>query len=340
MLLQRLCETHGVSGNEQEVRKILLKEIEACADEITIDIMGNLIVRKRSANDSAPKVMVCAHMDEVGLIISEITDKGYLKFKTVGGIDARVLVGKKVVVGKSRVNGVIALKAVHLQTEDERKVAVKAKDLYMDIGTKSRQEAEELVSLGDYAAFDTEFSEFGEGLFKAKALDDRCGCAILAKLFQGNYDCDLYACFTVQEEVGCRGAKIAANRISPDIALIIEATSCSDIAGVDPHLQVTTLGGGAAVSIMDAASYSDKKLIKTLFRLAEQRAIPVQYKRTTLGGNDAGAVQTSGIGVRTAVVSVPCRYLHSPVSVISRTDYKAVYDLAHAFLENVKECVT
>ena len=196
MLLKTLCETHGVSGDEGHVRDILLEAVRPYADRITVDVMGNLIVYKKGA--SADKtVMLCAHMDEVGLIVSAVTDNGYLKFKTVGGIDARVLVGKRVVVGPNNVAGIISLKAIHLQTKDERTAAVKEKQLYIDIGAKDKADAERAVSLGDYAAFDTAFGEFGDGCWKAKAFDDRCGCAVLARLIQERCAYDTYFCFTV-----------------------------------------------------------------------------------------------------------------------------------------------
>lgn len=336
MLLKELSEARGVSGNEEAVRRLILTKIEPLADEIMVDVMGNVIAHKRGIN-GGKKIMICAHMDEVGLIVSAVTDKGYLKFKTVGGVDARVLVGKKVRVGESNVTGVIALKAIHLQSKDERKNAPKAKELYIDIGVESKEAAEKLVTLGDYVSFDTEFAEFGDGCLKGKALDDRCGCAILLELMGHTYRNDIYFCFTVQEEVGCRGAKIAANRIMPDIGLVVEATTCSDIAGVAPHLEVTTLGGGAAISVLDRGSYSDVKLVKGLYQAAQTHDIPVQYKRTTMGGNDARSIQTAGLGVRVAAISVPCRYLHSPVSVVSKNDYLAVRNLAKLFLENAEE---
>ena len=336
MLLKELSEACGVSGNEDALRDLVLTKIEPLADDITVDVMGNVIACKHGTR-GGKKIMICAHMDEVGLIVSSISEKGYLKFKTVGGVDARVLVGKKVRVGKANVGGVIALKAIHLQSKDERKHAPKAKELYIDIGVSSKEEAEKLVTLGDYVSFDTAFAEFGDGCLKGKALDDRCGCAILLELMEHTYRNDVYFCFTVQEEVGCRGAKIAANRIAPDIGLIVEATTCSDIAGVAPHLEVTTLGGGAAISVFDRGSYADGKLVKALYNAAQENGISAQYKRTTMGGNDARSVQTAGLGARVAAISVPCRYLHSPVSVISRSDYDAVRDLAKLFLENAEE---
>lgn len=338
MLLKTLCETHGVSGDEGRVRDILLEAVRPYADRITVDVMGNLIVYKKGA--SADKtVMLCAHMDEVGLIVSAVTDNGYLKFKTVGGIDARVLVGKRVVVGPENVAGIISLKAIHLQTKDERTAAVKEKQLYIDIGAKDKADAERAVSLGDYAAFDTSFGDFGDGCWKAKAFDDRCGCAVLVQLVQEPCAYDTYFCFTVQEEVGCRGAQIAANRVGADIALVLESTTCSDVSGAPKHLEVTTLGGGAAFSTLDRGSYSDPALTKKLYTLAQAAGILVQYKRTTMGGNDARAVQTAVGGCKTCAVSVPCRYLHSPVSVVAKADVAAVEQTAKLFLTRIKELI-
>lgn len=338
MLLKTLCETHGISGDEGRVRDILLDAVRPYADQVTVDVMGNLIVYKKG--ESADKtVMLCAHMDEVGLIVSAITESGYLKFQTVGGIDARVLVGKRVVVGQSNITGIISLKAIHLQTKDERTAAVKEKQLYIDIGAKDKADAERVVSLGDYAAFDTAFGEFGDGCWKAKAFDDRCGCAVLARLIQERCAYDTYFCFTVQEEVGCRGAQIAANRVRPDMALVLEATTCSDVSGAPKHLEVTTLGGGAAFSTLDRGSYSDVELTKKLYAMAQAEGVMVQYKRTTMGGNDARAIQTAVGGCKTCAVSVPCRYLHSPVSVVSAADFEAVYQSAKLFLTRAKELI-
>lgn len=338
MFLKTLCEINGVSGDEGRVRDVLTDYIKPYADKITVDIMGNLIAFKKGAN-SGKKVLMCAHMDEVGLITSAVTESGYLKFKTVGGIDARVLVGKRVAVGQRQTAGVIALKAVHLQTKDERSAAVNEKQLYIDIGAKDKEEALCAVKLGDYVAFDTRFEDFGSGCWKAKAFDDRCGCAVLARAIQERCEYDTYFCFTVQEEVGCRGARTTANRIGADIALVLEATTCSDVSGVPHHLEVTTLGGGAAFSTLDNGSYSDPFLTKKLYKMAQEAGIRVQYKRTTMGANDARAVQTAAGGCKTCAVSVPCRYLHSPVSVVAKADFEAQQQIAMLFLERVKELI-
>ena len=338
MLLKKLCETHSVSGDEGRVREIILNSIKPYADEITIDIMGNMIALKKGTTQGK-KVILCAHMDEVGLIISGVTETGFLKFKSVGGIDARVLVGKRVCVGKNNIPGVISLKAVHLQTKAERENAITEKSLYIDIGAKDKADALNVTELGDYVAFDTEFAEFGDGFYKAKALDDRCGCAILTELIKSECVYDTYFCFTVQEEGGCRGAAICANRIGADAALVIEATTCGDVSGAPEHLAVTTPHGGAAFSILDRGSYSDIELTKKLYALSLENNIKVQYKRTTMGGNDARSIQGALGGAKTCAVSVPCRYLHSPVSTISKADYQAVKEVAKLFITKTKELI-
>lgn len=334
MVLKKLCQMGGVSGDEECVAEFIVNEIKPYADKITIDVMGNVIAFVKGES-SDKKVMVAAHMDEVGFIISAVTDDGYLKFKTVGGIDERVLPGKRVKIGECC--GVIGIKAIHLQSKQERESVATEDKFVIDIGAKSRKEAEEKVNIGDYAWFDSKYCEMGEGKIMAKAIDDRAGCAIMIELVKQRYYYDTYFCFTVQEEVGTRGAQITANRILPDAAIVLEATTCSDVSGVPSHMEVTTNGGGAALSILDRGSYSDADLTKKLYELAEKKNIAVQYKRTTAGGNDARVIQVAGSGVKTAAVSVPCRYLHSPVGLISKSDYEAVKKLTLAFLLNAKE---
>lgn len=335
MLLEKLCNEYGVSGNEDRVRKLILDEIRHFADEVRIDTMGNVLALKRGKN-SKKKVMLCAHMDEVGFIISGIDEKGYLKFKTVGSIDTRVIISKKVVVGEN-VSGVIGLKAVHLQSASERENVPDVSALSIDIGAKSREEAEKRVKIGDYVAFDTKYCDFGTDKIKAKAIDDRVGCYVLIESLKRNreYEYDTYFCFTVQEEVGLRGATVAAYTVNPDIALVIESTTCSDVYKSSEHAFVTTCGGGAAISFMDRASITDRKYLEYLFKLCEDNNIAVQYKRTTMGGNDAGAVHKSRAGVKTASVSVPCRYLHSPAGVASKSDIEAVKDFVNLYLDKI-----
>ncbi len=334
MLLKELCSLDGVSGNERSVREFILEKIRPLADKITIDTMGNIIALKKGQK-SDKRVMLSAHMDEVGLIISGVTDKGFLEFKTVGGIDARVLISKRVRIGA--VKGIIGMKAIHLQKKTERENVPEIKDIFIDIGAKNREEALECVNIGDYAAFDTEYSEFGTDKIKAKALDDRIGCAVLIELMKYECEYDCYFCFLVQEEVGLRGAQIAANCVKPDIALVLEGTTCSDVHDSEEHEYATELGAGVAVTFADRTTIVDKTYYKWLYEQACANRIPVQYKRTTMGGNDAGAIHKSCGGVRTAALSVPCRYIHSPVSVASKSDIDAMLELACIFTERVGE---
>lgn len=338
MLLKQLCELNGISGNENSVRAYILDKIKTIADEITVDSIGNIIA-KRCGEKKEPRVMVTAHMDEVGFIISGITEKGFLEFKTVGGIDTRVIISKRVRVGAEKIPGVIGMKAIHLQSPDERTSVPKVSALYIDIGAASREEAEKKVNLGDYAAFDTEFCEMTKGIYKAKAIDDRAGCAILLDLIKDKPKSDTYFCFTTQEEVGLRGAKIAAARINPDIAIVIEATTCSDVGSVEEKDYVTTLGKGAAISFADMRTIVDKKFLEGLLSVAKRENIPVQYKAAVAGGNDAGAIHLAAGGIKTASVSVPCRYLHSPAGIAAASDIDAVRRLAEAFLANIDEFI-
>lgn len=337
MLIEKLTNLNGVSGSEGAVRDFIKKEIEKYADEITVDTIGNLIALKKG--DSSKKVMLSAHIDEVGFIVSGINDKGYIKFQTVGGIDTRVIISKKVVIGENKVKGIIGMKAIHLQKRSERETVPEVKNLFIDIGAKDKKTAEKKVKLGDCIAFDTSFEMLSEDTIKAKAIDDRAGCAVLIELIKKPVKYDTYFCFTTQEEVGLRGARVAAHRIMPDIALVLEATTCSDVYGVEEHDYVTNLAGGVVVTFMDRTTIVDKKLHKWLFETAKTAGIPVQYKRKTAGGNDAGRIHLAGGGVKTASLSVPCRYLHSPCGIASLSDIKAMQNLAELFLERIDEVI-
>jgi len=332
MYLKELTEIAGPSGNEEQVCNFIFDKVKVFCDEIVKDSIGNLICLKRGSGKNNKKVMVCAHMDEVGFIISRITSDGFLKFKSVGGIDPRVLVSKKVKVGEMGLSGVIGAKAIHLQKREERNKVIKETDLYIDVGAKDKEEAEKYVSVGDYVVFDSDYIEFGDGLIKAKALDDRVGCDILITLAKEKFDFDLYLVFTVQEEVGLRGARVSAERIKPDYAIVLEGTTCSDVYDTEEKDYSTILGKGAALSIIDRSTYYNKELTNAIFETAKKNMIPVQFKKTATGGNDAGAIHLSGTGVKTAAISVPARYIHSPSSVIDKSDYEAVKTLIHTFL--------
>ena len=336
MLLKRLCDAFGVSGSEGEIRDIIIPEIKDYCDDLTVDTMGNIIAFKKGES-SDKKVMLSAHMDEVGFIVSGITDKGYLEFKKVGGIDTRVMISKNVIVGKNKIPGVIGMKAIHLQSKGEREEVPKVKSLFIDIGAKDKEDALKYVELGDYVSFATKYADFGDGKIKAKAIDDRVGCYILTKLIKEPVKYDTYFCFTVQEETGLRGAKIAAYRIKPDVALVLEATTCADVHAVPEEREVTNLGKGVAISIMDRCTIVNRDLVSFLKKISE--GINVQYKKTTAGGNDAGAIHLTGTGVLTASLSVPCRYLHSPVGIASKADIEATEKFAKRFLERIDEVI-
>ena len=331
----KLCALSGVSSWEDEVRDFLKEEALPYADEIRTDALGNLIVFKRGAKPAGNKLMLCAHMDEVGLMVRKITDEGYLKFDTVGGIDRRVLLGKRVLVGPQKVPGVVGLKAYHLVSREEEKSVPKLDGFYIDIGAANREEAEALTDLGDVAVFDSRPELWGNGLMKAKAIDDRVGCAVLLTLLKEDLPMDVTFVFTAQEEVGTRGAFGAAFSVTPELAVAVEGTTAADLPGVPPQRQVCTVGQGPAISFMDRGSIGDKALFRRLRDLADGLGIPWQLKRLVSGSNDAAAVQRTKTGVRTGVVSVPVRYLHAPSSVASIQDMEGALALARALIADV-----
>lgn len=337
MHLSALTKLNGVSGNEGSVRKYIYDVIKTKCDNITIDSMGNMVAYKAGKKKNAKKMMLAAHMDEVGFIVSKITDDGFLKFKMVGGIDSRVLPSKFVTVGEKNQIGVIGSKAIHLMTMAERTNIIKTKDLYIDIGAKNKKAAEKNVSVGDYVSFKSDYVEFGESLIKAKALDDRAGCSILMNILDERYDFDLYACFTVQEEVGLRGARICAYSVKPDVSIVLETTACSDTTGVETYNYSTVIGEGPAVSLIDRRTYYDREFADYIYNLAKSNNISVQYKKASFGGNDAGEIHVSNSGVKTATISIPVRYIHTPSSVISKNDYEAADELIKVILKEIEE---
>ncbi len=338
-MLRELTEINGVSGDEGRVRKYIKEKITPLCDEITVDSMGNVIALKRGAGETRHKIMLCAHMDEVGFIVSDITADGFVKFKPVGGIDKRILLTQRVVIDdvRGRVNGVIGIKAVHLQTADERKKVVPMDNLYVDIGANDRTDALKYVEKGDYISFNSDYTEFGDGCIKAKALDDRAGCATLIRLMQGTYESDLYFCFNTQEEVGLRGARIVAHRLGADIAFVLESTTAADMPFVDDCMRCTVQGEGPVISLLDRASCSDKYMNSFVIERAKKHGIKYQLKKTINGGNDAGAIQTSANAVRTCAVSLPCRYIHSPVSTVKKSDIEDMYNLMKCVLEDIND---
>lgn len=331
-LLKQLCLLNGVSGDEGEVRAFLRAQAELYADSIRTDALGNLIVFKQGAKATGNRLLLAAHMDEVGLIITHVTDEGFLKFGFVGGVDRRIAIGKPVVLGPDRVPGIISLKAIHLTDKAELKKVPKTDSLYIDIGAGSREEALEKVPLGTYGSFVSQPEEFGDGFFKARAIDDRIGCAIMLELLKEELPLDVTFAFTAQEEVGTRGAFGAAFSVTPQVALVLETTTAADLPGVDSHRRVCAPGKGPVISYMDGSTIYDRGLFEDLRRLAEDNGIPWQTKEYIAGGNDARTIQCTKQGVRVAAMSAATRYLHAPSSVASVADFKNMLELTRLFL--------
>lgn len=335
--LKELCRLNGVSGDEDEVRRYLVSRIKPHADRFHADALGNLIAFKRGEKSTENKLMLCAHMDEVGVIVTRITDEGFLKFDFVGGVDRRVAIGKPVAIGHNKIPGVIGLKAIHLTTKEERKKAPKTESLYIDIGAKDREAAGRLVEPGDYGSFVCEPEEFGDGLFKARAIDDRVGCAIMLKLLEEDLPLDVAFAFTAQEEVGTRGAFGAAFAVTPEVALVLETTTAADLPGVEEHRRVCAPGRGPVISYMDGSTIYDRELFETLRRLSEENGIPWQTKEYIAGGNDARTIQRTKAGVRVAALSAATRYLHAPASVGCIADFENMLKLTRLFLNEIAE---
>ena len=312
--LKELCALPGVSSCEDAVRDYIRAITAPYADRSYTDTLGNLIIEKKGVSPGTKKVMLAAHMDEVGLMVHTITEDGYLKFRPVGGIDRRVLLGKPVLVGKQKLPGVIGLKAYHLT---------------------SREEALRHVSPGDIVCFDTDILEFGHGFLKAKAIDDRIGCTVMVELLKEPLPMDCTFVFTVQEEVGTRGAFGAAFSVTPDIALILEGTTAADLPEMESHQKVCLPGKGPVVPYMDGGTVYDRELFELLRTLAERGHIPWQTKEFLSGGTDASAIQRTKEGVRVAAISAAVRYLHTPSSVASLEDCQNILILARRFLQAV-----
>ena len=345
-LIRSLCLAFGPTGCEAPVRETILPYVRPLSDSILRDSMGNLICLCRfGEGEDRQKVMISAHMDEVGMMVTEITEDGYCRFETVGGIMLSVMEGRRVTVGDEhhRIPGVIASKAIHHKKPKDRKKTTAKEKLYIDVGAKSREEAEKLLSVGSLATFDSEFYRFGEdGMqIKAKALDDRLGCAAMIKTMEAlrqnppQGDVDLYFCFTVREEIGRSGAKVVANRLQPDVALVLECTAVSDLFEVPEHRRVAIQGKGGALSLMDRATVYDRAAVDFALDTAKKNNVPVQVKKFVSGGNDAGSIHKSGVGVKTIALSVPTRYLHSPACVSSLNDFRSVTALCEALLRRL-----
>lgn len=334
-LVHDLCMLNGVSSWEDDVRNFISVQAQPYADEIRTDSIGNLIIFKRGKVAAGNRLLLSAHMDEVGLMITRIEKDGILRFDTVGGIDRRILPGKHVRIGESRVPAVVGNKPIHLTDKEERKRSPKLKELYLDIGALSAEEAEQVVHPGDIAAFVSDWQEFGTGMVKAKALDDRVGCAILLSLLKEELPMDCTFVFSSQEEVGTRGAFGYAFSVQPEIALVVEATTASDLPGVPPYLQVCSPGKGVVIPFMDGGTIYDRSLFELLRDLADEHHIPWQTKHMIAGGTDGRTIQRSRNGVRVAGIAAAVRNIHSPSSIGATDDFEQMLNLARLFLQRI-----
>lgn len=331
-MLKDLCLLNGTSGREEAVRNYIIEKIkDKC--EYSVDALGSVIALKKGKKAPDKKVLVAAHTDEVGFIITNITDDGFLRFAPVGGIDAAVVLGRRVDI--NGIKGVVGAKAVHLLSDDEKKNEPAFDKLAIDIGAADKAEAEKAVSLGDCAYFASDYCEFGDGFIKSKALDDRIGCMLMIELINSDLEYDTYFCFNVQEEVGLRGSGCSAYAVKPDVAVILESTTAADIDGVTGGDKCCVLGKGPVVSFMDDRTIYDKQIFDLAFEVAKEYNIKIQTKTKIAGGNDAGAIQKSGAGCRVAAVSLPCRYIHSGSSVVKIADIEETRRFLPLFLSKL-----
>lgn len=320
MILRELSEATGPSGKEREVRGVLREALQDHVDRTWVDTLGNLHAERRGSGRGRLRILLAAHMDEVSLMVTGHHESGALKVAKCGGIDDRVLPSTVVWVGSERIPGVIGLKPVHLQETGERDRVTKINNLAVDIGAKGKDEAKHLAPVGTYAVFATRFRELGATVM-GKAFDDRAGCAVLVELMRGEQPRhDLVAVFTAQEEVGMRGARVAAYATRPDCAFALEGTAADDLPKKKDVSPTSELGKGPAITVMDRSFIAHRGVHDTLVGTADELGIPYQFKQPGIGGTDSGAIHLAREGVPCSTVAVPCRYIHSPVSILSLQD--------------------
>jgi putative aminopeptidase FrvX len=333
-LLERLCNACAVSGNEGEVRTIVLDEIRTHAREVKVDALGNVLAIREGQGEKRLRVMLAAHMDEVGFMLIHDEEQGIFRFDPVGSLDVRQLAGKPVWVGSDHLPGVIGAKAVHLATKEELEHTITLDTLRIDVGPINAKK----VKVGDWATFTTVFTRLGPSL-RAKALDDRLGVATLIELVKhAPANVDLLAAFTVQEEVGMRGAYVAAYTLDPQVAIVLDCTPAQDLPvwddsdGVSNVRYNTCLGAGPAIYVADAATLSDPRLVSHFVDTAEALGIPYQIRQPGSGGTDAGTIHRQRAGIPSISVSVPARYTHTTASIARLDDWKNTLALVHSAL--------
>ena len=328
-LLKTICTTPGAPGFEQKIRALVLKELEGLVDEVEIDNMGNVYAIKKGKDNK--RIMVAAHMDEIGFIVTHIDDNGFIRFHTLGGFDPKTLTAQRVLVhGKEDLIGVMASKPIHVMTAEERNKVAKIKDYFIDTGLPA-EEVRKLVTIGDSITREREFIEMGPCV-NGKSLDNRLAVFILLETLRNlkgkEIPFDLYGVFTVQEEVGIRGANVSALRINPDFGFGLDTTIAFDLPGASEHEKITKLGEGTAIKIMDASTICDYRMVKYMKQTADKHAIKWQPEILTAGGTDTAGIQRMTAGGSIAgAVSIPTRHLHQVIEMAHKEDIKGSIDL-------------
>ena len=338
MILEELSNAIGVSGEEDEVRAIIARAIRGCVSDLQVDALGNVTALQRGTEHPEFCVMIAAHMDEIGMMATAVDAKGLIQFTNVGGIDARILPGKRVKVGAKRKPGVILWKPIHLW-RDMQTVPIDA--LRIDVGARDKSAAKP----GDRIAFDSAFTRLSETVLRGKAFDDRVGCSVLVDILKnGPYPVTVAAAFTAQEEIGLRGAQVAAERLKPDAAIVLEGTYAYDVpdpnrepdAGDLPANPGTRFGQGAVLTLSDQQMITDPRVLAFLRETAEANEIPYQVKTMGGGGTDGGAIHIAQAGIPTMPISAPCRYIHTPTALLNLGDYESVLRLSQAVLRRIR----
>jgi endoglucanase len=338
-LLAKICKTPGAPGFEQKVRALVLEELEGLVDQIEVDNMGNVYAIKKGKSDK--RVMIGAHMDEIGFMVTHIDDKGFIRFHTLGGFDPKTLTAQRVIIhGKKDVIGVMASKPIHVMTQDERNKVAKLSDYFIDTGL-TPEEVKDLVKIGDSVTREREFIEMGQCV-NSKSLDNRLAVFILIEMFKNlkrkEVPYDIYGVFTVQEEVGIRGANVSALKINPDFGFGLDTTIAFDLPGAAVHEMITKLGEGTAIKIMDASTICDYRMVEFMKNTADKHKIKWQPEILTAGGTDTAGIQrmTQG-GSIAGAVSIPTRHLHQVIEMANKSDIQASIDLLTACVSELDQ---
>ena len=339
--LEKLSNACGVAGREEEVRNLMIKMLKPYADEVKLDRMENVIAIKKGKT-TAPKVMLAAHMDEVGLMVKTITKDGFLQFTKMGGIDDRILLAQKVSVltEKAALPGVVGSKPPHIQKEEERKKIVTYDEMFLDVGAEDREDAKAMgVKIGDPVAFDVEYVKLGKDAVMGKAFDNRAGCAVMVETLKQleKTDCTVYAVGTIQEELGLRGAATATFGVDPDVGIALDVTIAGDTPGVREFDTTVKMGKGPALTVSDSGLFTHPKVLRWLIDTATQNSIDYQLETGLLGTTDAARMALTRQGVPSGTISIPARYIHSPVGLISLKDAENCAKLAAAAVQKIQD---